>query len=85
MASSDGVKGLVEPLTLKMLTLAQSEGCSAVLCTLFGAMHSEGKPMTGLVKIQKATFYYKTKITTNGHSLRAITKITSKSSGQYSV
>jgi hypothetical protein len=85
MASSDSVKSFDEPLTLKMPTLAQTEGCSAVLCKLFGAMHSEGKPMTGLVKIQKATFYYKTKITTNGHSLRAITKITCKSSGQYSV
>jgi hypothetical protein len=30
---------------------------------LLGAMHSEGKPMTGLVKMQKAAFHCKTKIT----------------------
>jgi hypothetical protein len=37
--------------------------CCAGLWKLFGAMHCEGKPMTGLVKIQKAMFYCKTKIT----------------------
>jgi hypothetical protein len=37
--------------------------CCVVLWKLFGAMHSEGKPMSGLVKIQKAAFYCKTKIT----------------------
>jgi hypothetical protein len=48
-------------------------------------MHSEGKPTTGLLKIQKAMLYYKIKYQTNEHSLRAITKITCKNSGQYSV
>jgi hypothetical protein len=54
VTSSDSGKDLSKQQTLKEHKLVQLD---KVLCKWFTAMHSEGKPVTGLMMIEKAKFF----------------------------
>ena len=67
------VKDPLNSQTLKQPKLAQLD---KVFHKLFTAMHSQGKPVTGLMIIEKAKFIMmKWKELTSAHSLRAEKKI----------
>ena len=59
MASSESVKGLLKLQTLQQPHLVELD---RQLCKWFIAMHSEGKPMTGPMIIEKAKSFLMMKL-----------------------
>ena len=73
MAWNESVKGLIKQQTLKEPKLAQLD---KVLYKWFTAVHSEGKPMTGPMIVEKAkSFYDCMKITDKCHAVSVMTSV----------